>query len=291
MKSRNLLALGLATALLASCGNGTKNQSEHQGNAPENKGPETSYTMTVNKEKLTWIQDVPGEMKQGKQTFPSIPDSLFEATGCKDGIPSSMSCFLLEAEGEKVLFDAGLGKEGSLLIPTLKSMGISPEDLKYIYITHLHGDHIGNLVKDGKMVFPNAKLYLNKVENDAWRAMEQGNEAQVAMLDIYKDNLVLFNAGDTLPAGVVSMEAYGHTPGHTIFQKGLFLVVGDIMHGLRIQLSHPEYSPKWDMDPETATESRKRVIEMAKRNGLIMAGMHFPANGFESFAPDLEFSR
>ena len=97
---------------------------------------------------------------------------------------------------------------------------------------------------------------------------------------LYRDRLHLFHVGDTLPAGIVPIEAYGHTPGHTVFQKGGVLVIGDLMHGAELQMKHPEYCASYDMDKKKAIESRKRILDYAKKNGLVMAGMHLPAPGF-----------
>ena len=39
---------------------------------------------------ITWIEDKPGPSTQQHRTFPDVPDSLWNALGFKDGIPSSM---------------------------------------------------------------------------------------------------------------------------------------------------------------------------------------------------------
>jgi hypothetical protein len=54
------------------------------------------------------------------------------------------------------------------------------------------------------------------------------------------------------------------------------LVAGDIMHGVALQLEHPEFCARFDMDKEVAIASRKTVIELVKKQGLTMYGMHFP---------------
>lgn len=230
---------------------------------------------------ITWIEDKPGPSKQGHNTFPEVPDSLWDALGLKDGVPSSMSCFLLKAEGKTILLDAGLGAPFSQLIPKLAEAGIKPEDLGLIYITHMHGDHIGGLLKDGKVVFPNAELYINRVEAEAWQAMDDKKSEQAKnVLATYKDHLHQFEAGDTLEGGVVTIAAYGHTPGHTLYQKDSILVIADLMHGAELQLKYPEYCPFFDMDPKAATESRIRILKYARENNLTMYGMHLPDPGY-----------
>lgn len=227
--------------------------------------------------KLTWIEDKPGPTVQEKKIFPTVPDSLWKALGLEDGVPSSISCFLLETDGKKILLDAGLGAPISQLMPKLEENGVKADDLKLIYLTHLHPDHIGGLMKDGKVVFPNAEVYVNRIEAEAWKAMDDSKSAQAkAMLEAYKDHLHLFEAGDVLEGDVKTIAAYGHTPGHTVFQKDSILVIADLIHGAALQMEHPEYCPFFDMDPEAATEARIRILKYVRENNLKMVGMHLP---------------
>lgn len=229
---------------------------------------------------ITWIEDKPGPTVQPCRLFPDVPDSLWVGLGLQEGMPSSMSCFLLQAEGRKILLDAGLGAPFSQLFPKLKELGVAPETLELVYLTHLHPDHIGGLLKDGEVAFPNAEVYVNRVEAEAWLAME-GEKSKLAksVLEAYKDRLRLFEAGDTLEGGVRTIAAYGHTPGHTVFQKDSILVIADLIHGAALQLEHPEYCPTYDMDANAARESRLRILRYARENHLTMYGMHLPSPG------------
>lgn len=259
-----MFTLAMASLMMVSCANKSRdNRTE--------KEPTT----------ITWIEDKPGPTLQEHKTFPTVPDSLWDALGLEDGVPSSMSCFLLKTEGKTILLDAGLGAPFSQLITKLEEAGVAQNDLKLIYITHMHPDHIGGLLnKEGK-TFPNAELWINRVEVEAWQAMEDEKSAlQKSVLSAYKDKLHLFEAGDTLEGGVCTIEAYGHTPGHTVFQKDSILVIADLMHGAALQMEHPEYCPFFDMNPDAATASRKRILEYARENGLTMYGMHLPDPGF-----------
>ena len=230
---------------------------------------------------ITWIEDKPGGNLQPHKLYPEVPDSIWSALGLQDGIPSSMNCFLLKTQGKTILLDAGLGAPFSQMLPKLKEQGVTPEELEFVFITHLHPDHIGGLLKDGKPTFPKAKVYVNRVEAEAWQAMNSDKaKLAKAVLGAYKDRLHLFEAGDTLEGGVKSIEAYGHTPGHTVFQKDNILVIADLIHGAALQLKHPEYCPSYDMDPDAARQSRLRILKYARENNLTMYGMHLPAPGY-----------
>ena len=41
------------------------------------------------------------------------------------------------------LVDAGVGREPFLIADVLEGDGISPSDVKYLLLTHAHGDHMG----------------------------------------------------------------------------------------------------------------------------------------------------
>ena len=259
--------------------------------APENAAPATTTvegTKTValaNGAKVTWLQDNQGEKLNPRSLFSDASDSLFASLNLPDGIPASVSTFLLQVDGKNILFDAGLGTFGGQMLNRMASLGINPDDIGLIYLTHFHVDHIAGLVaKDSAgndvKVFKNAAVYAGKVEYDAWMNDIPKNDLQKMIMGLYKDSLHLFAFGDSLPHGVLALDAVGHTPGHTAFQVSNLLVVGDLMHGYALQKDHPEINSNYDMDKEKSIESRKRIMQHARDNKLLMAGMHLPPPGF-----------
>ena len=224
------------------------------------------------------IQDNANPRLMPRALFYEAPDSLFESLGLQDGIPSSVCAFLVKTEGKNILFDAANGAPDSRLMSVLDSCGVAHDAVDYIFITHLHGDHIGGLMKDGVAAFPNAELYINKVEYDAWMAMPQEQNKSLCLISqAYADRLKTFSLEDTLPCGVQAIEAYGHTPGHTVYRVGDALIVGDIMHGVALQLEYPQYCARFDADHQQSVSTRKEIVQMGKDNGLTLYGMHFPA--------------
>lgn len=230
---------------------------------------------------ITWIEDKPGPILQDKHIFNTVPDSLWGELGLTEGIPSSMSAFLMQVGDKNILFDAGLGAPFSQLLPVLNSKGLTPDDIDYIYITHMHPDHIGGLLKEGSASFANAEVYVNRLEAEAWLAMphEKSGLAK-AVIDAYSSRLHCFEAGDELPLGVKTIAAYGHTPGHTCYQKDNMLIIADILHGAALQLKYPECCPFYDMDREKAIQSRTCILDYARENNLTMYGHHLPAPGY-----------
>ncbi len=268
--------------LVAACGGKAKKQADGMTQEKETTVRESSTmeTIQVGSVNVTWIQDNAGDRPMARSLFPDAGDALIDSLSLRDGVPSTVSVFVVKTDSVVILFDTGLGAAGSRLQAGLKSLGMEPSDVRYLYLTHMHGDHIGGmLTAEGEVVFPNAEVYVSKPEHDYWMTASS-NPRAAKTLEAYRNKLHLFAFGDTLPGGVAAMEAVGHTPGHTVFQVGRLLVVGDLFHGLALQLAHPEICATYDMDKEKAVETRKRFIRYAQENELTMAGMHLPAPAF-----------
>jgi hypothetical protein len=82
-------------------------------------------------------------------------------------------------DGEGVLFDVGTGPgEAPLLSPGMLVEHLEKEDIprdsiKHVLITHAHYDHIQGLVEDLESLnplFPEAKVYMSRVEYEYWTA-------------------------------------------------------------------------------------------------------------------------
>ena len=248
---------------------------------------EVAGTKTVklsNGASVTWIQDNESEKLNPISLFGDVSDSLVESLNMPEGIPASVSTFLLQVDGKNILFDAGLGAFGGKMLSRLAALGINADNIDIVYLTHFHVDHIAGLVeKDAAGIdtkaFKNASIYAGKVEYDAWMEHIPKNDLQKMVMELYRDSLHLFAFGD-LPHGVLAIDAIGHTPGHTAFQVSNLLIIGDLMHGYALQKDHPEINSNYDMDKEKSIESRKRIMQYAKDNNLLMAGMHLPPPGF-----------
>ena len=249
---------------------------------------EVAGTKTVklsNGASVTWIQDNESEKLNPISLFGDVSDSLVESLNMPEGIPASVSTFLLQVDGKNILFDAGLGAFGGKMLSRLAALGINADNIDIVYLTHFHVDHIAGLVeKDAAGIdtktFKNASIYAGKVEYDAWMEHIPKNDLQKMVMELYRDSLHLFAFGDSLPHGVLAIDAIGHTPGHTAFQVSNLLVIGDLMHGYALQKDHPEINSNYDMDKEKSIESRKRLMQYARDNKLTMAGMHLPPPGF-----------
>ena len=218
-----------------------------------------------------------------------VPDGTF---------PNAYNAFLVKTPGKNILFDTGIGAK---LFDNLESVNVKPSEIDAIFITHMHGDHIGGLLKDGLVMFPNAELYIAQLEHDYWTSDEAAEKVPEAyrggfkqartVVEAYKDKLKLFEPSsfdgdmkEIIPF-VVAISAYGHTPGHTMYMissnDNRLLLWGDLTHAMAIQMSYPEVAVTYDVDTEQAIEAREKTLEYVSKNNIQVAGMHtaFPAMG------------
>ena len=278
-KTTKIITAFAAILMAVSCGNTKTNAQQEAEHTTDGVTVMKIDTLT-----LTTIRDDEGDKRMPNSLFYGKTDSAKVERLSPDGsVSSSISCYLVETQGKKVLFDTGNGTErGGMLLKRLDDIGVSPEDIDLLVITHFHGDHIGGMTEGGKPVFTRAEVYVPEQEYAAWLKMSNQN-AKMAMdaMAAYGDRLHRFSYSDTLPLGIKPMAAPGHTPGHTVYQMGRLLVVGDLMHGFDLQIQDFGICPSFDMNPEQAIESRKKYVDYARENKLITAGMHFPGNGIK----------
>ena len=195
--------------------------------------------------------------------------------------PMATNVFLIQTPNNNILVDAGYGR---LLFDHLDSLGLNVEQIDAILLTHMHGDHIGGLLKEGQVAFPNAKLYIPQPEYDFWAVSDNAGALQV--LTEYASQIQLFepnsleNPEQELISGIVPIAAYGHTPGHTAFwvkSKGKELLIwGDLTHAMAIQMPYPQVAVTYDVDPETAVQSREKILKFVSEKAIPIAGMHIP---------------
>jgi glyoxylase-like metal-dependent hydrolase (beta-lactamase superfamily II) len=211
--------------------------------------------------------------------------------------------FLVNTGKQLILVDAGTGTwwgGGAFgrVADSLHNAGYSPEQVDLVLVTHLHSDHIGGLTtKDGKRVFPNAEVYVAKVESDFWLSPEIAAKAPKDSQPFFQSAQGIsapyikagkwhtFSGSESIVEGVQLVSLHGHTPGHTGYeftsrgQKILFW--GDIIHVQVVQLGHPEVTAVFDIDPAAAAATRNQLLPTLARENVVIAGPHmsFPAMG------------
>ena len=244
---------------------------------------------TVGKATVWAIADSIGERDMA--LFPNAAPALITKHVPSGKAPTATMVFVVKINDQIVLVDTGHGNASSQLVNGLTKVGIAPETVTLVLLTHLHSDHIGGLVKDDKMAFPHAKVMLSKPERDFWYSEEgmaafparkAGFESARRILNLYGDKVSTYAFGDTIIPSIVALDSTGHTPGQTCFllesagQKLVFW--GDLVHAAALQFPRPELNASFDMDPSAAA-TRKRYMEQAAAEKLPVAGAHLPFPG------------
>jgi len=103
------------------------------------------------------------------------------------------SC-LVETPAQKILFDTGT--DNKILLSNMEKMGINPKNIDFVFISHLHGDHIGGLSgileikSDLKIYKPESFSNSTQIVNGVWTTGPLG--------DGIKEQSLIINSGQGL---------------------------------------------------------------------------------------------
>jgi N-acyl homoserine lactone hydrolase len=153
----------------------------------------------------------------------------------------TFSCYLIKRGDEYMVWDTGFTPGTSPNAPKtaladyLAQVKVKPEQVKYVGISHFHGDHTGQLAP-----FTAATLLIGKGDWDGvtanppvpganaagfkqWIAENRKVEPLSADKDVFGDG------------SVIVIRTPGHTPGHSMLlvrlkEKGPVLLTGDLVH-------------------------------------------------------------
>lgn len=218
---------------------------------------------------------------------------LLEAARTSD-IDTNFNAVLIRDGGTLTLIDAGprdlFGPSAGFLPEALQEAGVTPAQINHLFATHLHPDHIaGMITPDGSAVFPNAELCITEGEHVFWSDEASTNSAGEmisewgamarAVLAAYGDRLRVIPGGGEIAPGLTSVALPGHTPGHSGWRLSSgdqqLIHVGDIVHAPALQVSDPEIGIVFDIDMDTARETRKRLLDELASDGALFTGGHF----------------
>jgi glyoxylase-like metal-dependent hydrolase (beta-lactamase superfamily II) len=216
-------------------------------------------------------------------------------------IETSITAYLIRTNNKLILIDAGsgvfMGPTLGKLTQSLINAGFQPEQIDAVLLSHLHPDHVGGLIANDKMVFPNATIYVNKSDTAFWLSGENTKKAnandkfffdaaQKSIAPYLKAGKVKsFDDGTSLFPGLTTMATPGHSAGHTsyVFDSNGEKIVfwGDLIHAGAVQFEDPAVTIHFDSDAKKAAEERKQAFKEAAKTKYWVAAPHlsFPGIG------------
>lgn len=211
--------------------------------------------------------------------------------------------WILRNDTETILVDTGFHPDAirhrpgrTCLIPPMEALaklGIAPEDVTRIVVTHLHYDHIGNL-----HLFPNARFSIQRKELDYWTgpygtrpaaaaSTEAGEIAFVA--EALAAGRVDVLDGDTeVRPGISTFLVPGHCPGQQVVLIDTptpVLLASDALHFYEEMTDNRPFEIFFDLEDTYRSYDLLRGME---QDGVILVAGHDPAvmTRFEPLDPD-----
>lgn len=180
--------------------------------------------------------------------------------------------FVVVTKKDVILLDTGLGfsnASGTLQIfNNLNEIGIHPDSVTKILLSHLHKDHSGAVTRNDSgtkiLAFRNAKYYINKKELE--------NALTIESVSYIKENLELLKHSSQVTLlndkGVIDDFIFyeisgGHSPYHQVFwireDKEVIFYGGDVSP--QLQQMKSRFVAKYDFDGKKSMELRKEWLE------------------------------
>ena len=206
---------------------------------------------------------------------------------------------LVETGSTKVLIDTGMGDvtfpgnqpDNGRLAAGLAAVGVAPEHIDAVILSHGHPDHVGACSRGGDPMFPNAVYYMPPNELEFW-TQKPGREASFpnfmlgignAQLEPIRGRIKPYGDGDEVVPGIVAIAATGHTLGHHAFMlhdsgDRLLHLMDSAVHHL-VGTEEPDWALAVEMIPDAAAATRRRLFKQAEVENLLVAGYHFPFPG------------
>lgn len=188
----------------------------------------------------------------GLTEFNEVGADVFSDTGEYEGKPLALPtpCFLIKHGDDWLLWDTGLsddlavlpkGKEifggrfsvKRTLAAQLKELGLKPDDIRYVGLSHLHFDHTGNIG-----LFPNATFIIAATELSAARGKPTPFGVDLPSIRPLVRAKIITKGEDYDVFGdgtVKALKTPGHTAGHRSLivklpKSGVLLITGDLYH-------------------------------------------------------------
>jgi N-acyl homoserine lactone hydrolase len=200
-------------------------------------------------------------------------------------------CFLIAHGNRYMLWDAGISaraiglnhevfKLDRTISDQLKEIGVKPEQIEFVGISHFHGDHTGQATQ-----FPQATLLIGAGDLEVLKRDPPQRGAAPPHIKPWLDGSskveALIEDHDVFGDGTVKvLMTPGHTPGHSALlvklKTGPVILAGDLWfeHGDALRGSMPDFNSS---RAETIA-SRDRIGRMAEAMNAVIILQHEPGD-------------
>jgi N-acyl homoserine lactone hydrolase len=157
----------------------------------------------------------------------------------------TFSCYLIKHGSDYMIWDTGNPAAGgatpspnapkSSLVEQLAQLKLKPEQIKFVGVSHYHGDHTGQVAS-----FPEATLLIGKGDWDVLTDPKPNPAAKTANFAHWiggggKVDPVVGDKDVFGDGSVIMLNTPGHTPGHhslmvNLKQTGTVMLSGDLAH-------------------------------------------------------------
>jgi len=227
-------------------------------------------------------------------------------------VPIPISALVVKVNGKLTLCDAGGGGQvqafnplsvfvSGKMIANMKAAGIDPARIETILISHFHPDHIFGLLTDrtNAPAFPNAEIIVPAAEYKWWtdpsligrlpEARRPLAQRIQAVIPKWKNVLPVEGEDEVVP-GIRFVAVPGHTPGHTAFHLSSgneqLMITSDTVYMPALAGVHPDWQGVYDQDGPKAEASRRKLLDRAIADNMMVSGSHFPWPGVGRIAKD-----
>ena len=245
--------------------------------------------------------DMPYDYFPGRSAAEVEQAAIAQLTARPSGVRFLFNQYLVEDGERRILIDAGaagsIGQTGQLP-QALAALGLKPDKIDAVIVTHMHQDHMGGLVLGGKNNYPEAELYIDRRDITHWTDPANRNGAPDYLQTSFRmaeevvrlyPRLQAIDGEREIMRGVSIVDLTGHTPGHIgvrVEDGGKSMImVSDMI----FPVVHPAATDVFflfEQDRAAAKAMRDRFFPRAASEGALIAATHMPFPGLGRVVAD-----
>lgn len=207
--------------------------------------------------------------------------------GAYDGVRVDMPvpCFLIRHPDGDLMWESGLSEtrtdlgdgvsSGPSLVAQLDKLGVAPEEVRFVSLSHGHWDHSGNaglFARSTWIVNPDERATMFDDDARATQAMDDYGALEASNTVLVSDDHDVFGDGS-----VQIFQSPGHTAGHTVLlvrlaDAGPILLSGDLWH--RAQSRAERRVPSFNTDRAQTLASMDKVEAIVRATGARVVIQH-----------------